>query len=47
MERNDVSFSIPTWRKEEIKSMGMAEEEALYMTSPYNLNDFKNGQQTV
>lgn len=47
MERNDVSFSIPTWRREEIKLMERAEEEALYMTSPYNLNDFKNAHQSI
>lgn len=47
MERNEVSFSIPTWRNEEIKSIGLADEEALYMTSPYNLNDFKSGHQSL
>ena len=41
MQLNELSFSIPNWHKEEIKSINFAEEEIFYVSSPYNLNDFK------
>jgi hypothetical protein len=42
MEANDVSFSIPVWRRQEIKSLSQLQEEMVYAASPYDLDDFRS-----
>lgn len=42
MDTNEVSFSLPTWRRQEIQTVVHQQDELLYAASPYNLNDFKN-----
>ncbi len=38
----DVSFSIPSWKINEIKNIDMKLEEQFYASTDYNLNDFKS-----
>lgn len=42
MEDNDLSFSIPSWKKIENRQMAEFERDLLSTVTPYYLNDFKN-----
>jgi hypothetical protein len=37
----NVSFSVPTWKVNEIENINLKLEEEFYASTPYNLNDFK------
>lgn len=39
-----MSFSLPTWRKQEIRMVSLHSEEEIYAATPYNLNDFRNSK---
>ena len=41
-----MSFLIPTWKRQEIKGLTQMQEEMLYASTPYNLNDFKQQHQS-